>query len=32
MDVVDRISELPRDARDRPREDARIERLTLGES
>jgi peptidyl-prolyl cis-trans isomerase B (cyclophilin B) len=32
MDVVDRISTLPRDARDRPREDARIERLTVHES
>ena len=29
MDVVDGISQLPRDARDRPREDARIERITL---
>ena len=29
MDVVDKISELPRDARDRPREDARIERLLV---
>ena len=29
MDVVDTISGLPRDARDRPREDARIERITL---
>jgi cyclophilin family peptidyl-prolyl cis-trans isomerase len=29
MDVVDRISELPRDARDRPREDATIERVEL---
>jgi cyclophilin family peptidyl-prolyl cis-trans isomerase len=30
MDVVDKISELPRDARDKPREDAVIERLDLG--
>jgi cyclophilin family peptidyl-prolyl cis-trans isomerase len=29
MDVVDRISQLPRDARDRPREDAKIERVEL---
>ena len=29
MDVVDRISELPRDARDRPREDVTIERVEL---
>ena len=29
MDVVDRISQLPRDARDKPREDARIESITL---
>ena len=29
MDVVDRISELPRDARDRPREPATIERVDL---
>jgi cyclophilin family peptidyl-prolyl cis-trans isomerase len=29
MDVVDRISELPRDARDKPREDAAIERIEL---
>ena len=29
MDVVDGISQLPRDARDRPRQDARIERITL---
>ncbi|HVM16774.1 MAG TPA: peptidylprolyl isomerase [Gaiellaceae bacterium] len=29
MDVVDRISELPRDARDRPREDVVIERVEL---
>ncbi len=30
MDVVDKISELPRDARDKPREDAVIERVELG--
>jgi cyclophilin family peptidyl-prolyl cis-trans isomerase len=29
MDVVDRISELPRDARDKPREPATIERVEL---
>ena len=29
MDVVDRISELPRDARDQPREAATIERVEL---
>ena len=29
MDVVDRISELPRDANDRPREPATIERVEL---
>jgi peptidyl-prolyl cis-trans isomerase B (cyclophilin B) len=29
MDVVDRISELPRDAHDRPREDVVIERIDL---
>ena len=29
MDVVDAISELPRDARDRPREDVVIERVAL---
>jgi cyclophilin family peptidyl-prolyl cis-trans isomerase len=29
MDVVDGISELDRDARDRPRQDARIERVEL---
>jgi cyclophilin family peptidyl-prolyl cis-trans isomerase len=29
MNVVDAISNLPRDARDRPREDARIERVEL---
>jgi peptidyl-prolyl cis-trans isomerase B (cyclophilin B) len=32
MDVVDRISELPRDARDRPREDAVIERVEVADS
>ncbi len=31
MDVVDRISELPADARDKPREDAVMERVELGE-
>jgi cyclophilin family peptidyl-prolyl cis-trans isomerase len=31
MDVVDGISNLPRDARDRPRDDARIERVELAE-
>jgi cyclophilin family peptidyl-prolyl cis-trans isomerase len=30
MDVVDAISNVPRDARDRPREDARIDRIELG--
>ena len=29
MDVVDSISNLPRDARDRPREEAKIERMEL---
>jgi cyclophilin family peptidyl-prolyl cis-trans isomerase len=29
MDVVDKISKLPTDARDKPREDARIERVEL---
>ena len=29
MDVVDKVSELPRDARDKPREDATIERVEL---
>ena len=29
MDVADRISQLPRDARDRPRDEARIERVEL---
>ena len=29
MDVVDRISELPRDARDKPQADAAIERIEL---
>ena len=31
MDVVDAISLLPRDASDKPREEARIERLEVGE-
>src|SRR4051794_15674898 len=31
MDVVDRISALPRDARDRPRDDVTIERVEFGE-
>jgi cyclophilin family peptidyl-prolyl cis-trans isomerase len=31
MDVVDRISQVPRDAHDRPREDVAIERVELGE-
>src|SRR5215216_1640172 len=31
MDVVDRISALPRDGRDKPREDVTIERVELGE-
>jgi cyclophilin family peptidyl-prolyl cis-trans isomerase len=31
MDVVDRISELPRDARDRPRDDVSIERVELSQ-
>ena len=31
MDVADSISELPRDARDRPREDVAIERVELAE-
>jgi cyclophilin family peptidyl-prolyl cis-trans isomerase len=31
MDVVDRISELPRDARDKPREAATMERVELAE-
>jgi cyclophilin family peptidyl-prolyl cis-trans isomerase len=30
MDVVDTISELPRDGRDRPQQEARIERLAIG--
>ncbi len=30
MDVVDAISELPRDGRDRPQQEARIERLAIG--
>jgi cyclophilin family peptidyl-prolyl cis-trans isomerase len=29
MEVADRISELPRDSRDRPREDVVIERIVL---
>jgi len=29
MDIVDRISELPRDARDKPREDASMERVEI---
>ena len=29
MDVVDAIAQLPRDARDKPRDDARIERIDL---
>src|SRR5690242_2362204 len=32
MDVVDTISGLPRDSRDRPRDEARIDRLTVAES
>ena len=32
MEVVDTISALPRDSRDRPREDARIDRITLADS
>ncbi len=32
MDVVDRISQLPRDARDRRRDEARIERVELVQS
>jgi peptidyl-prolyl cis-trans isomerase B (cyclophilin B) len=32
MDVVDRISELPRDAQDRPRDDVTIERVELADS
>jgi len=31
MDVVDTISELPRDARDRPNEDAIIERIEIAD-
>jgi peptidyl-prolyl cis-trans isomerase B (cyclophilin B) len=31
MDVVDAIANLPRDARDKPREDVTIERVELGE-
>ena len=30
MDVVDTIAELPRDGRDRPQQEARIERLAIG--
>jgi peptidyl-prolyl cis-trans isomerase B (cyclophilin B) len=32
MDVVDRISELPRDARDKPLETATIDRVAFGEA
>jgi len=32
MDVVDTIAELPRDARDKPREDALIERVEVADS
>ena len=32
MEVVDAISALPRDARDRPREEARIERIELADN
>jgi peptidyl-prolyl cis-trans isomerase B (cyclophilin B) len=31
MDVVDKISELPRDSRDKPREDAVIERIEIAD-
>jgi cyclophilin family peptidyl-prolyl cis-trans isomerase len=31
MEIVDAISELPRDSRDKPREDATIERVDLAE-
>jgi cyclophilin family peptidyl-prolyl cis-trans isomerase len=31
MDVIDRIEALPTDGRDRPREDARIEKLEVGD-
>ena len=31
MDAVDKIEGLPTDARDRPREDARIEKLEVGD-
>jgi peptidyl-prolyl cis-trans isomerase B (cyclophilin B) len=31
MDVVDKLEGLPTDARDKPREDARIETLTVGD-
>ena len=32
MDVVDRISELPRDGRDKPRDDVTIERVELADA
>jgi cyclophilin family peptidyl-prolyl cis-trans isomerase len=32
MEIADRISELPRDARDKPREDAIIERVEIADS
>ena len=31
MDVVDKLEGLPTDARDKPREDARIDKLTVGD-
>ena len=31
MDVVDKLEGLPTDARDKPREDAKIEKLTVGD-
>jgi cyclophilin family peptidyl-prolyl cis-trans isomerase len=31
MDVVDKLEGLPTDSRDRPREDAKIEKLTVGD-
>jgi peptidyl-prolyl cis-trans isomerase B (cyclophilin B) len=31
MDVVDKIEGLPTDGRDRPREDARIDTLSVGD-
>src|SRR3954454_3115950 len=31
MDVVDKLESLPTDGRDRPREDARIDKLTVGD-